>query len=322
MSLALVFNHHSLPFSNQQEANTGIAEFINTFHKCQQFGYDLLWVDENRINHVFDIELSANYFIRDWFLWAKTQSHYVDLTRKLRSIQTHKPLLTPIAFQDTDNRLEVGFDGQNKGSIVLLAAYYYQNFLISFTSDSIWISTWLKVWVLNLDSGQHQSQLANLSDLNSLLEHQKILQLTRNARLADGKSIWENRKQFFTYLVLLDNLGYQLKTWSHRQDILVKARDALTAMNNFVEKWRNGDYFDYRHQYLAECGLAADVSGESNSVHNDCKKKTEREFFLPTGRKVYCENHVKLSDGFRMHFYPDSADKTIYVAYLGPHLTL
>jgi len=93
-------------------------------------------------------------------------------------------------------------------------------------------------------------------------------------------------------------------------------------MNNFVEKWRNNVYLDYRHQFLSACDLAAEVSGESTSVNNDSKKKAEREFFLPMGRKVYCENHVKLPDGFRMHFYPDSATKTIYVVYLGTHLTL
>lgn len=45
-------------------------------------------------------------------------------------------------------------------------------------------------------------------------------------------------------------------------------------------------------------------------------------FWLDDGRQVYCENHVKLPGGYRMHFYADAANKQIYVTYLRPHLTL
>jgi len=93
-------------------------------------------------------------------------------------------------------------------------------------------------------------------------------------------------------------------------------------MDLFVMKWKSGEYYEYRHEYLRDLGLAAEVSGESASVNNTPKKKNERLFWLDNGVQVYCENHVKLSDGYRMHFYVDSAEKCIYVAYLGPHLTL
>ena len=70
-------------------------------------------------------------------------------------------------------------------------------------------------------------------------------------------------------------------------------------------------------EYLRDLGLAAEVSGESDSVNNDPKKKKERMFWLDDGRQVYCENHIKLPDGYRLHFYADAVNKRVYVAYLG-----
>jgi hypothetical protein len=55
--------------------------------------------------------------------------------------------------------------------------------------------------------------------------------------------------------------------------------------------------------------LAAEVSGESTSVNNDPKKRKERMFWLYEGQEVYCESHIKLPDGFRLRFYPDTSKK-------------
>ncbi|MCF6219357.1 MAG: hypothetical protein L3J62_10885 [Gammaproteobacteria bacterium] len=104
-------------------------------------------------------------------------------------------------------------------------------------------------------------------------------------------------------------------------DIVVepKSLDALIERIRHKDIDMNADF--QRHAHLATCGLSAEVSGESPSVRQDPKKKSEREFWLPKGRKVFCENHVKLQDGFRLHFYVSSTEKVIYIAYLGPHLT-
>jgi hypothetical protein len=62
------------------------------------------------------------------------------------------------------------------------------------------------------------------------------------------------------------------------------------------------------------------VSGESKNVKNNPKLKKERIFFLPNGTKQFFEKHIKLSGGFRLHFYPDETQKKIYIGYVGPHL--
>lgn len=63
------------------------------------------------------------------------------------------------------------------------------------------------------------------------------------------------------------------------------------------------------------------ASDESDSVKNDEKKKRERYFILPNIGGQYCYLHIKTGD-FRFHFYPDNNTRKVYVAYIGPHLTL
>ena len=53
---------------------------------------------------------------------------------------------------------------------------------------------------------------------------------------------------------------------------------------------------------------------------NDQRLKREREFWLPKGRKEIFENHVKLSNGYRVHFFPDNQTKHIFIGHIGQHL--
>ncbi|MYB35232.1 MAG: hypothetical protein F4X92_08980, partial [Gammaproteobacteria bacterium] len=163
----------------------------------------------------------------------------------------------------------------------------------------------------------------NLSDGASLRVHEKNLMHRRNALFNSAKDIWLQREDLFPHITLLSKqIGGALQNWSAREDVLLKARDALNVLEKFGEKWKEGEYSEYRHQYLNDLGLAAEVSGETASVNNNREKKKERLFWLDDGRQAYCENHVKLPHGYRMHFYPDVKEKQIYVAYLGPHLTI
>lgn len=326
MTLALVFNHHSLPFSSQQYVIQEVGNFIKTVRACANYGFNLVLVDETQDSSLFGVELTQGYYFRDWFNWAKHQPEQRELLSAFRSLQTRRPLLLPEDEKQTDCRIEVGLIGAQQGLNTLLAAFWYKTFLISFSTSQPWNQPIIDVWVLDLDDNSTSSQsqqLFNLFDNASLQTHAFQLKRCRDERLTAGKDIWNNRDEFFPYLQLLENqIGNALKNWSHRNDILTKARDALVVMNDFVRCWRAGDYQDYQHQFLTECGLAAEVSGESPSVSNDSKKRSEREFWLPAGVKVYCEYHVKLPSGFRMHFYPHVSEKIIYVVYLGSHLVL
>lgn len=325
MSNGIVLNHHSLPFASKEDADNGLLAFFAVLKVCRTAGLKILLVDEDQDKSLMGLELANGYYVRNWFASASKVAELADWCRFLKSLETKQPLFETVDMKSIGDTVEVGLLGENSGKQVLLAAFYFETFLTSFTALATWLNSHIKVWVFELDATpeQRDETLLNLSDSSSLDAHGDELKQRRNALLSSAKDIWLQRADLFLHLTLLPNqIGTSLQGWSARQDVLLKARDALNVLESFGEKWLAGEYVEYRHEYLRDLGLAAEVSGESDSVNNDPKKKKERMFWLDDGRQVYCENHVKLPDGYRLHFYADAENKRIYVAYLGPHLTL
>ncbi|HFQ4905527.1 TPA: hypothetical protein ACGU4V_002644 [Vibrio vulnificus] len=325
MSYGIVLNHHSLPFASKEDADKGLLAFFTVLKVCRTAGLKILLVDEDQDKSLMGLELANGYFVRNWFASASKTSELTDWCRFLKSIETKQPLFEAVDIESVGDTVEVGLPEEGSGKQVLLAAFYFETFLASFTALAAWANSHIKVWVFDLDATpeQRDEALLNLSDSASLDVHGDELKQRRNALLSSAKDIWLQRADLFPHLTLLPNqIGTSLQGWSARQDVLLKARDALNVLESFSDKWLAGEYVEYRHEYLRDLGLAAEVSGESDSVANDPKKKKERMFWLDDGRQVYCENHIKLPDGYRLHFYADAANKRVYVAYLGPHLTL
>lgn len=325
MSNGIVLNHHSLPFTCQEDADNGLLAFFNVLKVCRTAGLKILLVDEVQDKSLRRIELANGYFVQNWLDSADTNPELTDWCRFLKSIETKQPLFETIDFENIDATFEVGLPGESSGKPVLLAAFYFKTFLASFTALSTWSNARIDVWVFEFDATpEHRNEtFFNLCDETCLVDHAGELQQRRNALLSNAKEIWLQRAELFPHLKLLANqIGSALQNWSARHDVLFKARDALNVLENFSSQWSAGKYAEYRHEYLRDLGLAAEVSGESQSVNDNSKKKKERLFWLEKGTEVYCENHVKLPDGYRMHFYPDPVEKCIHVAYLGPHLTL
>lgn len=325
MNKGIVLNHHSLPFPSIEDANNGLLAFFSVLKVCRAAGLKTLLIDEGQDKSLMGLELANGYFVYNWLASASKVAELADWCRFLKSLETKQPFFEIVDIERVENTIEVGLLGENSGKRVLLAAFYFETFLASFTALTAWANDHIKVWVFDLGAtpDQREETLLNLSDSTSLDAHGDELKQRRNALLKTAKDIWLQRADLFPHLTLLPNqIGTSLQGWSARQDVLLKARDALNVLESFSDKWLAGEYVEYRHEYLRDLNLSAEVSGESTTVNNDAKKKKERMFWLDDGRQVYCENHVKLPNGFRMHFYADTTNKRIYVAYLGPHLTL
>lgn len=325
MSNGIVLNHHSLPFASKEDADKGLLAFFTVLKVCRTAGLKILLVDEDQDKSLMGLELAIGYYVRNWLASASKVAELADWCRFLKSLETKQPLFENVDLESVGDTVEVGLPEEDSGKKVLLAAFYFETFLASFSALSAWVNSHVEVWVFDLDATpeQRDETLLNLSDSESLGVHGNALKQRRNTLLSSAKDIWLQRADLFPHLTLLPNqIGTSLQGWSARQDVLLKARDALNVLESFSDKWLAGEYVEYRHEYLRDLGLAAEVSGESDSVANDPQKKKERMFWLDDGRQVYCENHIKLPDGYRLHFYADAANKRVYVAYLGPHLTL
>ena len=91
----------------------------------------------------------------------------------------------------------------------------------------------------------------------------------------------------------------------------------LKKLDNYITKsWKNVDFPIDR--FSKETGVSA--SDESDTTKQNPTLKELRKFKIPNFGSVYCFLHIKISNTYRIHFYPDGVNKKVYIAYIGKHL--
>lgn len=324
MTSCLVFNHHSLPFAMASDADKAIPDFLKVCIKSQNMGFATIIFDETVDPDWFRLELAKGYFWQDWY--GKNQHvENIDIIRAFRSIATKQPFFSIEDIEDSVDLFDVRFNDDSSFS-ALRAAAWHEAPLASLPTRAPWFTSPLQVTIETLDqAGEIVSQLLNILNFYSLESFENeaaALRQQRNSLVKSGKEILEKQEQLFPNLTFCGTAPQQLNQWSASKTILEQVKESLLSLNSFCEKWADETYDSYRHELLREVGLNHKVSGESDTVKRDPRLKGQREFWLPEGRKEFFENHVKLSNGYRLHFFPENHTKHIYVGHIGPHLKL
>jgi hypothetical protein len=129
----------------------------------------------------------------------------------------------------------------------------------------------------------------------------------------DSRTLFEKSGELFPNLVLCGEVEHQLNhlgDGSYFNQIL----DRLKELNKAAGDWTNNNF---SHRIINQ-NYSLNISPESQQTMDN--HGAERLFSLPNGERKHFELHIKTGD-FRFHFYPDSTNYTIYVGYIGPHLT-
>ena len=322
MKYLLIFNHHSLPYDTKYSAYNAIPEFLHICIKCSNIGLRTILVDESIDAEWYNLQLSPDYFWRDW-VHQRNLDENKDLIRAFLTITTKQPLFTK---DDTNVELyEVDFHGNDLSA--LRAAFWHESPLVSFPSESRWKTTPLSILIRVLDSvdGELKEDSAELLNFFSLEAFDKakpnlIRELCELSQR--GKDVLDNWNIQFPFLIYCGKIEEQLRNWSNSKTLLSQISESLLVLNSFVERWKLDDNMRFTYEALREHGLNHQVSGESESVKTTPKKRKFREFYTPSGSKEFFEHHIKLSHGYRIHFHVDKSSKSIYIAYIGTHLPL
>jgi hypothetical protein len=324
MTSSLVFNHHSLPFGVVSDADKAIPDFLKVCIKSQNMGFATIIVDNAVDPNWFRLELAKGYFWQDWYEKNKNTKN-INIIRAFRSIATKQPFFSIEDIEDDVDLFDVSFNEDSSFS-ALRAAAWHEAPLASLPTRAPWLGSPLQVTVKTLDeAGEIVNQLINILNFYSLESFENevaALCQQRNSLVKSGKELFDMQEQLFPNLTFCGTAPQQLNQWSASKTILEQVKESLSSLNSFCEKWADETYDRYRHELLQEVGLNHKVSGESDKVMKDPRLRRQREFWLPEGRKEFFENHVKLSNGYRLHFFVDNQAKHIYVGHIGPHLKL
>lgn len=325
MTDLLVFNHHSLPFSTKAQAEDAIPEFLEICIKCKNIGLNTILVDDTVDGNWFRLKLFENYYWQDWYNTHQKDNAYTDIVRAFRSIKTSQPLFSPEDIEKHVDLYEVEFQNK-KNCSALVAASWNEAPITSFPSDAVWQQSPLRIIkrMLNQD-GDIEERSDNIVNFYSIAVYESLKSdflFKRNQALIQGADIYKQWTTLYPDLQHCGKVREQLMRWSAATTILSQVKDALTILNQLSELWKNGDIRDYSHDHLKALGLNHKVTGESEGVRNNSDLRREREFHLPNGEKAFFQNHIKISNGYRIHFYPDEKNRKIVVGYIGKHLRL
>ena len=324
MKQLLVFNHHSLPFKSKEDADSAIPEFIKICLKANNLGLTTILFNEDIDHKWFRLLLAPNYYWQDWYKINDNDKNK-DLVRAFHRIQTRQPYYSSDDIGAGSDLFEVKFKDESK-YYALCAAVWHESPIVSFPICDPWNTTPIIVSVNSIDEDSEISsydyKILNLHSLDILKNNEKYFIQQRDLSINTGKDLYARRKELFPFLEFCGKAIEQLNYWEGTFAMLEHVKESLNSLNLLSEKIREGEYRHYSHENLKACGLNHEVSGESETVMNTPSLRKEREFWLPNGEKKYFENHIKLTKGFRIHFFHDLQSKMLYVGYIGEHLRL
>ena len=320
----VIFNHHSLPFQSIKLAQDAVPEFLKLCLQAGHLGLKTILLDEDQDPSWFRMPLAPNYYWQDWHAQISTQGGFREQISAFRSIATRQPLMT---IEDLENAelFEVKEINLQTSYSTLRAAAWYDSGLISFPTGRPWNATPIRIEVSKLDQTDsiitNEKDVINLFSMASLATIEQDLVDARNSLIKSGKDLWKQREQLFPNLHFCGQAPDQIKSWTHRPSCFDQVCESFRILDLFSKRWLAGEISDYTHDTLRDLGLPHRVSGESESCSSDRKRRQQRTFYLnTTGAPAYFENHIKVSFGFRIHFYCNSTDRTVHIGYIGPHL--
>ena len=321
----LVFNHHSLPFALLAQAQAAMPDFLRICAKAMLLGRDTILIDQTQDSHWFRIELAPGYTWQNWYDQVPKQDGLHEQIQVFRSIATRQPLFSEVDIQAGVDMYEVWQTDQTEAPFALLAACWHEAPLLSFPSSARWQVPLYRMQIRTLDvHGNLQNTDADITNICTLAALDAVSahwQEEHDAALKSGRDLWFDRARRFPHLIFCGKTETQLCGWRQSETVFNQVKQALTVMEQFTVSWQAKEIADYGHEALRDCGLPYRVSGESESCGKNGKRRGERTFYLPTGKPEYFENHVKLANGWRIHFFPDTATRSIHIGYIGSHLS-
>jgi hypothetical protein len=320
----VVFNPHALPFESVDRAREKAPLLLRVLVRAKILGLVTIRVDESLDPSWRRIELAPGF---TWSAWMNTdgaQPENADLKRAFLSVASASA--SPLLQSEDERALGLGIECRIEGSCeslsALASAHCLDAPLASHETRAPWNSTPLNVEVDELDpAGQLRTTkhgLINLHSPQALDQHRQVLITRRDKLLQDAAALWRQRGTLFPDLVFCPSVEQNLLPWPYGTSLLASVRHALSELQRFAMDWRDGRHTEYTHDALGQ--YLPRLSDESESLKANPQLAALRRFRDEEGVSRFFFPHVKLQQGFRIHYLADGEARRICIGYIGKHL--
>jgi hypothetical protein len=289
-----------------------MSTLVKIYKKVISLGFKELKTTTNFAN----LTIAPNYRFKDWL-----QDPIIDRDTRLLFLTkvSKSPFIeTLLAKKSGETQQLHEFKYKKHNAAGLGAAYLFDSLALSLDNSDEW-----DTHIINLDitgycaeeeqiiqkvgEVKHSSRAEHLDFLVNWIEERKKFDIT------DGKLLWLKRKEIFPYLVFCDSTEKQLVSLLPGQPEFPAVIKRLSELDKYCSTWGNGTFTTENYHF-------SKATPESDS--RLAKYKDVFTILCPDGSRRLFSRHVRYTPGAgRVHFFPDSAKKIIYVGYIGSKIS-
>lgn len=323
MSFEPVLNELSLepPAPDIAEARRRMSRFITTFVIATD-SYKLKRTLRVKDEYLNSLELAPGYPLAQW----RNDKHVSREEREFfRVLGTKQPYLIEHADKaEVALMMECHWNGTP--AVGFHAALLLDSLAMSIPSDPAWNMSRIEVAVRELDhDGEwlpdrteqipHLARRGHLQELAAWIQQRLQVETDQDLlKVQTGTELWEQCGRLYPSLEFCPDVQKQLHKYAPQKDYIRAVRLRLLYLEQYSQQWRKvGGSFDNGQ-------LFGNASPETQQTLQHPEYGRKRVFVCPDGQQRLFSWHVKMPDGWRLHFYPDEERQTIIVGYIGPHL--
>jgi len=293
--------------TTKQDVKNQISIFLQVCHKLIHKKEDELFYYTKEL---LVEPLCENYTVHDWLKDTTVERREKDF---FRSLINRGKLLESTQFLQSE--MIVRINNKDVATIGCLVAYEWDNYVVSFTSDILWMKEYIDGVYSNIeidDCDNCDVKILNCSkeeQADRLIIHQKRKE---SLLISSGSELWDKRQKLFPHLIFCESVRKQLE--EARVNLQIK------AVINRIQILE--DYFSTYEGVFDKDKVGHGCRYESDSVQSDERLKNMRKFVTPYGEEEYFYWHISFPGNYpgRIHFFPDPVHNIGIVGYIGKHL--
>ena len=254
--------------------------------------------------------LCEGYTIHDWL---KDPTVIREEKSFFRSLINKGIMIKDIQFLGSEMIIDI--KGEKVAAIGCLAAYEWDNYVVSLLSDVLWLDEYIYGEYRNIENDDYNESGVEIRNC-SKEEHVDNLIMYQKQRdkllISSGTELWNKREELFPHLIFCESVKKQLE--EARVTVQIQ-----TVMNRIqiLE-----DYFSTYEGEFDKEKVGYGCRYESESVQKDERLRNMRKFRTPYGEEPFFYWHISFPGNYpgRIHFLPDAEHNMGIIGYVGKHL--
>lgn len=305
----LIFNELSASggYDSRYSASKGIQRLILLSKELIKIGFSGYL---RTVENFSQLLLASGYTIHQWATDREVGADR-DMQRWLLTFAAKAPYIDQFINQAEDGTL-IEFTFNDEVCAGLGLAYLWKSGALSLDADNRFTLSDISLKLYQIDSdGESESvvKVESIYKIEQLATWRKELDHNRLIRISSGDAFISDCEDIFPYLSIGDKASKQIRELTGSEIYFREVIRHFHVLNQTMGAWSEGPFNPNEINWSPETSSTLDRYGD------------QRTFICKDGESRVFSFHSKLmSANKRIHFYPVTEARIVYIGYVGNHL--